>query len=497
MRLRKFNAIGCPFHGFVRETTLTLPNGDTMTYDPFLFTPSADAQALYNSVGAANAPTRTAAEQAHDTASGQQWLPYLIRNGRHVSGQRISSRRWFLYCDPAGTPWIIESTGSTTSPVLRLKGVFGRLYYGKPAPDLSCDIELFSTTLTPSDNGTLAANNYYLTQFLQNSACDKILMYTERYIEGTAYADRYRFIKYAGSTTRPGGSRLSDVYELTIAGTGSLVPGSIGQGISVSSNTIATFSTLHEEEVVDSRSPSNMDDPPFLATCYTISFGNDDWGIVKNGAPDEWYEDSLSGNKTIKDNVEAKVGVFYDNNDVIQYITQTNRDENISSASLVSNYYPSANGQTFEFSGTSSNQIVKGGAVNVGGVSINNQYSRTRSYSTDKSEEYSGLFCPSGTVPALGETLVSDTETGDQNRTDCWVSLLGLSGVCLVIKPYFNGSSTAWSRTVVSPFGATLALPDLSSFSNSSAADMFPQGIGWDPGNDVLVYYPGEDVGYV
>ena len=87
---------GHPFHGLVQKGQLTLPNGQTMTYQQ-----PASGDCLLLRVPGVAAVVRSATEQAADVAAGFQWLDYALISGtscqlygKPMPASYGGSRRW-------------------------------------------------------------------------------------------------------------------------------------------------------------------------------------------------------------------------------------------------------------------------------------------------------------------------------------------------------------------------------------------------------------------
>lgn len=120
---------GCPWHGLVKNGQLVLPNSASISYPQ----PAGDqwqsgSTALVQHPGA---PTiiRTPDEQAADDAAGRQWWNNAILANSTLYG--VSLNGW-IYIDPAGDSWLVQTTlpsvsvtGGTANVTLKRFGVLG------------------------------------------------------------------------------------------------------------------------------------------------------------------------------------------------------------------------------------------------------------------------------------------------------------------------------------------------------------------------------------
>lgn len=128
-KYRKFHNLGLSFHGLATNGILALPNGGTMPV------PVANGPSLVVQHPSAPGVTRTAEEQAADTAQGREWRTYGLLSGpqRYLGGQGLGGGGW-IYIDPAGVRWWLEAYFEIPQPgsqsreyVIMLKARFGHL----------------------------------------------------------------------------------------------------------------------------------------------------------------------------------------------------------------------------------------------------------------------------------------------------------------------------------------------------------------------------------
>lgn len=494
--VKRFTEIGTPFHGLVIDGTLTLPNSATMTWPAVA---SAFTQVLRNSTGAANAPTRTTEQQTADTAAGRQWLDYALRNGSRFNGRVVSSWDWILYPDPAGNVWLIEnrfvSSSTQARPRLYVVGLFGRVHYGITPPNLTCDRLIYSADITPTDSASVGVDNYYTHSLLQNEDGNKALLRVYRTMLGASWAQRYMWDLYV-TNQQDAGTRLSDLYEITISGTGSLEPGHIGEGISASASLVANFSTLHTDT---STSTTAISEATIQAKC-TGPFGSVTWQIDVGGTA----QGATFAGSNVNDIIfSAKLNAYYGAADAIEYVERSYSSEhdytaNVSASSSISNdgvtttICRSLDGSTTE------DDVVQMSASN-GAVTITGElWSRTITGAGpgETCEQYpvggSEGICPSIVIMGLD---FSTLETGTQEESEVYVSSVAGHGLILVAQGYDDSGVHRYTRTVVAPDGNTLTIDPADA--PMTYSKMRPDGIAWHPVTGQIVWYPGQKVGFV
>jgi hypothetical protein len=458
-------------------------------------------QVLSNPAGVANARARTAEEQTADTAAGRQWLDYGIRNGLLFNGKQLSNKPWMLYSDPAGSVWLLELDqilgSSQMRPRLYLKGLFGRIRHGGSAPpDYSLNALLWSADIDPSDDESISADNTYSQAILQNATGTKALYKIFRLIRGDTYAQRYNWIAYGGDSEVNGGARLSDLYELTISGTGSTEIGSLGQGISVSASLVADFSTLYS----DASSNTGTIRTDIQAECAG-PFGSKTWQLTKGGsALGTSYAEST---EQITD-FEAKIDAYYGASDVITYIERAARDGAEYTVSASASASISDDGVTTticrSLNGSELYEAFLDASITHAGVTVSG------SYLLSSSGTGPGEVCvehPIGdNVPICGEstefTLSMDkttTETGSAEGSEVYFRVITTHGLILVAQGYDDSGTKKYTRTLIAPDGNTLALDPVTA--PMDYTKMAPTGVAWNPVTGQLVSYPGQSVGFV
>jgi hypothetical protein len=140
---------GCPYHGLIQDSQLTLPNGDTLPCrQPNGFSFERGHTHLVE-VPDAPETTRTVAELAEDAASGRQWLDRAMIAGNQVHGVFIGNGA-MIYIAPDGSRWLVnaslhgQSAAVTAATVtLRRFGIIGgdleEYSYAVAVPDLSAE----------------------------------------------------------------------------------------------------------------------------------------------------------------------------------------------------------------------------------------------------------------------------------------------------------------------------------------------------------------------
>jgi hypothetical protein len=231
------SVIGLPFHGLVTDGVLTLPNSTTRSY-----THPSDGSAVLVEHQQAATLTRTATEQAADTAAGYQWLPYaLLSGGKHQIGGHELGHDYHLYCDGTNT-WLIrieQTGGATTCSVAvyltKLFGVVSDKDYSFSERTLA-ELEwtpkdynnntLGNISGMPDVIGNVSVRTYSKTgdEVLLNVGADLSLGYDFAPLYLWHYRP-YTSVDYV---------YVHDLVTVTISGTGSLVAGSIGSGITAS-----------------------------------------------------------------------------------------------------------------------------------------------------------------------------------------------------------------------------------------------------------------------
>jgi len=116
---------GLPYHGLVRNGTLTLPNNATMTY----LQPDNGSTVVIRNKKKSGLPL-TMPMAAYDAAQGFSWLTFAILAGRtkQIAGQNLGGNR-FIYIDHRDRPWLMKiyPTGDQwTIDVERRFGLFGQ-----------------------------------------------------------------------------------------------------------------------------------------------------------------------------------------------------------------------------------------------------------------------------------------------------------------------------------------------------------------------------------
>lgn len=490
--------IGVPFHGLVIDGVLTLPNGQTM---PYAGSVSSFTQILRNPAGVANARARTPDEQAADTAVGMQWLDYGIRNGNSFNRRALGQGKpWMLYSDPAGTVWLfvldrINDVG-VVKPRLYNLGPFGRLRHGgAPPPDYSINTLLWSADITPSDDEAIGAENTYVQELLQNTQGTKALYKIFRQITGSYYAERYDWVRIG--VDADGGRRMSDLYELTISGTGSLELGSIGQGISVSASLVADFGSLYTDNSVSISQVSELD---VTGECGGGAIALSSFQVFIGNSP---QGPSVAGSNELTQSFSAKLNAYYGASDVVQYVERsyTNRHTYTLSASASATQDINTPNVTycylFDGSSTTFDELEAG--VTNAGVSINGAWEQTRERAGSYDDCVTGLTSElpyeCSAAPTVAVNTVSLVESGSLESAEIYVTRLTAHGGIIVAQGYDDNGTKRYTRTVIAPDGNTLALAPVDA--PMTYDKIRPDGVAWNPVTGQIVSYPGQVVGFV
>jgi hypothetical protein len=123
--------IGLPWHGLVTNGVLAAGNGKTKTYPQ----PTGGHAWKVHNPTKADTRARTPAEIAEDNATGKRWQSYALIAGesKKLGGVSLGNSEW-LYCDPAGTVWLMGVSftvaSATLSIAVTVKKRFGR--FGPP-----------------------------------------------------------------------------------------------------------------------------------------------------------------------------------------------------------------------------------------------------------------------------------------------------------------------------------------------------------------------------
>lgn len=235
MRFLTPNAIGLPYHGIAINNILDLGNGETLTVPT-----AAGPDTLLMQHPAAPGVVRSTAEQAADTARGYNWKDYLILRGttRIVGNQPLGTNAW-IYVDPAGTPWIVSVSYGTRSgasyPVtVTLEAMFGRFdANGQQAINSTIGSGTVSSSYA---SATLAGDLDYLFDWGTDAAVRVLQALPSA--DGTKAAINVGIQAGVGDSPAliygAGNYTITDVYSITISGSGSLELATLGDGISAS-----------------------------------------------------------------------------------------------------------------------------------------------------------------------------------------------------------------------------------------------------------------------
>mgnify|MGYP003675782807 CR=1 FL=1 len=122
---------GCPWHGLIKDSQLTLPNAATMP----MRQPNGLAfeRGSTHLIALPTAPVteRTTDQQEADDLAGRQWLNKALIAGDQIHGKPIGLGKW-IYHDADGKNWLVSTTLQGSGPALALCtvtlrrfGVFG------------------------------------------------------------------------------------------------------------------------------------------------------------------------------------------------------------------------------------------------------------------------------------------------------------------------------------------------------------------------------------
>lgn len=102
---------GCPWHGLVRDTTLGLPNGDSVAWawNNALDAPYQRATSMLLAVPGVAQVERTDDEALQDEQSGRQWWNVAIVASGMLHGVSLGRNGW-IYLDPDNRPWRVRAT---------------------------------------------------------------------------------------------------------------------------------------------------------------------------------------------------------------------------------------------------------------------------------------------------------------------------------------------------------------------------------------------------
>ncbi len=267
------SAIGLPFHGLVTDGLLALEGDRTRAYpQPDL----GDCHVVQHSKRATR--NRTVTETASDTERGYNWHDYALICGRRrqLGGRELYEefpetipKDYHLYCDDDYT-WLIETrvTGGygTCSAEVWLKGLFG-VFSDKTLTMTPRKLDEITWTVVNDEGGSLLFNPYCGGRTLRSwNKTGSTLLINVGSIERTV--DNWRFLGIGGSENDTRGFAQHDLLTITISGNGSIVPGSVGTGI--------TASIEHTKDAQDLT----------VRKTYTVT-GND----LDPETPEEWVID--------------------------------------------------------------------------------------------------------------------------------------------------------------------------------------------------------------
>lgn len=271
-RIRQF---GCPWHGFKNDLDLYDAPGGSLrkAFTNWPTYAALDGGGSTNLIKVPGLPavSRTAEEQARDTANGYEWLNYGLIAGRTLHGHDLGNR--VIYIDPGGTTWLISiESRYTVTPTFgwtvtaHLEKIFGRLAYN-PYPLIYRQLDtLFDDTLELRVGYAVTRLETGPWVIEQNSTGSVSMIHV--YIAGEGIIERA--VNASGLGDR---LELAGVFKLEITGTGDLNRSTLGDGIT------ATL-TLHKGKndclnTYVGTSPNGVkldeNNPSFWVTGYVIS----------------------------------------------------------------------------------------------------------------------------------------------------------------------------------------------------------------------------------
>jgi hypothetical protein len=231
----KLDTLGLPFHGPVTGGTLTLPNSDTKTApQPY------DGAVMVARHPAAPGITRDAEQQAFDTANGYEWRDYAVLVGRNnqIGPSELGANHW-IYADPGGGSWIIKAemtmlnNDDDVQLTVTLTKLFGRFSPGGSYPSinrvLATQVFNWDTDLGGADTFLMATGPSPVLGAEPNEDGSRCFfnLYSPNGLVGFDVAE------YSGVG-------LEAVIEIDINGNGSLIPATLGDGITASLSAFKT-----------------------------------------------------------------------------------------------------------------------------------------------------------------------------------------------------------------------------------------------------------------
>lgn len=265
--LKRYTAIGLPYHGLALNDSLTIPDGTLTTH--------GDGPALVCRHPSAPGASRNAAQQARDTAKGYSWRDYLLLTGsvRYVSGADVSiGGNGWLYCDSNGVPWQMTVNQLPESGNVIAIQVWRRALFGRFGRDYSG----ITDELLATYNYTLSLPTWYsgtrtVTDFMQafslrldhisvvpNEAGDNV--YLNLFTTDGIFRGEFPELEITG-TTGSSVRGLAGLLTITVSGAGD-TSGS-GSGISAAFNFTHDIADLYLSRTVtnsDSGATSWSDD---------------------------------------------------------------------------------------------------------------------------------------------------------------------------------------------------------------------------------------------
>ena len=250
---------GLPYHGRVVGGALTLPNSAVIDYAQPGTSRGSDGEThLVRAPGAA-VLERSAEEQADDTAAGRQWKIYAILSGKNrmIGGQELGENHW-IYCDADGGNWVVslqlEKIGTIEQKLtVTLESSFGR--FDEQGASFAMTPRVLGThTWTPKqpdgdDQSTTDAAKSRWLDVTHSQTGAVTVVNVGAYGIGQPWTNTV-LTDYPPSGATQYAVGYHDAVKVTLSGSGSLVPGTIGEDIAVSFSHLATAPEMYSETTV-------------------------------------------------------------------------------------------------------------------------------------------------------------------------------------------------------------------------------------------------------
>ena len=235
--IRGFNSssptyVGTPYHGLVKDGTVTLPNGSTYDIPGFVILhPEGPSYKLQHpSPPGAN---RTLEQEQQDILDGLEWKTYALKTEEHVNGMAITSSLWIIYIDPAGTAWHLRyifdyevNDNTTMHCTIENRGRFGFLSRDHATVANPVLIQHTFMPINPDYDGVDPKPEDY--KFYPENP-DQIFFGGFSQNENGSLA----MFNVSTGTGAPDFTFLNQIVTVNVSGTGSLSRNTFGNGINV------------------------------------------------------------------------------------------------------------------------------------------------------------------------------------------------------------------------------------------------------------------------